>query len=130
MNSDTPRTDEAIAPLVASEMDWAEVAEKISDFARELEREVNQARECFRIVMEQSNRASEIIYQMSAHLNPNPGEHNIDAAKRVSEERDQWRKCAEDLAENLQCLLAKSETPDCKCRYCESLAQFNRLKSC
>lgn len=40
------------------------------------------------ICMADSNRASQIIYDMSSALNPNAGEHNIDCAIRVAKERD------------------------------------------
>jgi len=41
----------------------------------------------FATAIEDCNRSREIIYAMSAALEPNEGEHNIDCAKRVAAER-------------------------------------------
>jgi len=41
--NDTPRTNAVIEPLVAGPIDWDIVAEKMTDFARQLERELNKA---------------------------------------------------------------------------------------
>jgi len=69
--SATPETDEAEFDGIDGQGGMI----VISDFARKLERERDEARECFRVAME--------------------------LAARYKREREQWRECAERLAAQL-----------------------------
>lgn len=48
----------------------------------------DEERADFQTLLQDANRSREIIYEMSDALQPEPGEHNIDAAKRVVADRD------------------------------------------
>jgi hypothetical protein len=104
--SDTPETDDNIRYYLAPGM-REEHAAVLSDFARKLERERDEARTQVKLLKVENN-------------------HNwqaMDIANEVTHERNKWRECAERLASDLERSLKLPENIST-----ETLCEFRRLK--
>jgi hypothetical protein len=110
--SDTPRTDKAIITLEFESGMFSKLEYVTIDFARQLERELNEAKARLH------DYASSVIDNREECLNQ---------SMAFANERDEWKACAEELAKSLKVLAG-----DCPCELCEGakapLARFNKLK--
>ena len=60
--------------------------QRLSDERDDLKEELAEEKRCLQISMDNTNRGSDIIRQMSEALDPKPGETNIACAQRVGRE--------------------------------------------
>jgi hypothetical protein len=83
--NDTPRTDKAIVVLEFESGPISKIEAVPTDFARQLERELNEAKK----EVAAANRGA----KTNAHVNQELAKRSVNFAS----ERDEWKQCAEEL---------------------------------